>query len=127
MSIDGNDLREVRKAVGEAVFRARSGDGPSLVECMTYRWHGHNEGEEAFAGDYRPAEEIALWKDRDPIKLMSGEMQKNGLVTAIEIENLWIVEKEFIESAYEYAQKSEQAPAEEALTDVYADSNSGGQ
>ena len=51
--IDGNDVLAVHEAIGRAVARGRAGEGPSFVECMTYRHHGHNEGEEAFSGKYR--------------------------------------------------------------------------
>lgn len=123
VSVDGNNLEEVRDAVGKAVDRAREGGGPSVVECMTYRWHGHNEGEEAFAGDYRPADEIAFWKNRDPIKLLSVEMLSRGLITEDQIAKLWEEERDLIEKAYEYAVQSEPAPDEEALTDIFAEAN----
>ena len=56
--IDGNDVLLVRKTVAQAVKRARAGEGPSMIEMKTYRWYGHNEGEEAFSGKYRPADEL---------------------------------------------------------------------
>ena len=67
--INGNDVVEVYETMTEAVKRARNGEGPSLIECKTYRWEGHVVGEEAFMGDksYRPKEEIEEWKKRCPL------------------------------------------------------------
>ncbi|MFL8631055.1 thiamine pyrophosphate-dependent dehydrogenase E1 component subunit alpha [Clostridioides difficile] len=64
--VDGNDVEAVIEIVESAVDRARKGEGPTLIEFLTYRWQGH------FAGDpaaYRPEEEVNYWKDKDPIKL----------------------------------------------------------
>ncbi len=66
VQVDGNDAVAVYEAAGEAVRRAREGGGPTLLECRTYRWLGHHEGDPGTS--YRPAEEIAEWKKRDPIK-----------------------------------------------------------
>ena len=62
--VDGNDALAVRAAAATAVARARAGDGPSLLQCTTYRWSGH------YVGDperYRSEEEVAAWKERDPL------------------------------------------------------------
>src|ERR1700688_1762520 len=63
-AINGNDVLAVYQATQGALARARSGDGPTLIECKTYRWHGHSEHDKAF---YRSDEELAMWKSRDPI------------------------------------------------------------
>ena len=62
--VDGNDVLAVHEAVTEAVKRARKGQGPSLVECKTYRWRGHFEGD---ACTYRCTEELEEWMAKDPI------------------------------------------------------------
>src|SRR5262249_19241205 len=64
--VDGNDVLAVRSSVGAAVTRARAGEGPALIEALTYRQGGHSRGD---AGKYRPDEEVAAWKARDPIDL----------------------------------------------------------
>ncbi|MEM9011238.1 MAG: thiamine pyrophosphate-dependent dehydrogenase E1 component subunit alpha [Pseudomonadota bacterium] len=64
VTVDGNDVVAVRDAMDEALARARRGDGPSLIECATYRVAGHFYSD---AEDYRDADEIAAWRDRDPI------------------------------------------------------------
>jgi TPP-dependent pyruvate/acetoin dehydrogenase alpha subunit len=64
MQVDGNDALAVRAAADAAVTRARAGDGPTLLECATYRWSGH------YVGDperYRSKEEVAAWRERDPL------------------------------------------------------------
>lgn len=67
-TIDGNDVLAVREAADLAVQRARRGAGPSLIECRTYRWRGHFEGD---AQRYRSREEIAAWRERDPIQMLA--------------------------------------------------------
>jgi pyruvate dehydrogenase E1 component alpha subunit len=64
VTVDGNDVIEIYKAVSQAVNRARVGDGPSLVENVTYRWRGHSKSD---ANRYRTKEEIEAWKGRCPI------------------------------------------------------------
>src|SRR5258707_6140500 len=64
VAINGNDVLAVYQATQGALARARGGDGPTLIECKTYRWHGHSEHDKAF---YRSNEELAMWKSRDPI------------------------------------------------------------
>lgn len=68
VAVDGNDVIAVFEAAGEAVKRARRGDGPTLLECRTYRTRPHAEGMRD-AG-YRTAEEIEAWRTRDPIALL---------------------------------------------------------
>jgi len=62
--VDGNDVTAVRRVVGDAVTAARSGEGPSLIEAQTYRLKGHSAAD---AGAYRPAAEVTLWRERDPL------------------------------------------------------------
>lgn len=76
VGVDGNDVLAVYRAAGEAVARARSGEGPTLIECKTYRTRSHAEGMRD-AG-YRTAEEIAAWKKRDPIKMFRAWLLEEG-------------------------------------------------
>src|ERR1700751_3701448 len=62
--VDGNDVTAVRQVVGSAVDAARSGQGPSLIEAQTYRLKGHSAAD---GGTYRPAEEVARWREREPL------------------------------------------------------------
>jgi 2-oxoisovalerate dehydrogenase E1 component len=102
--VDGNDVRAVYAAAGEAVARARAGDGPTLIECKTYRTRAHAEGMRD--GGYRTAEEVEQWKTRDPITLHrewlldEGDADEDRLI-AIENEVQALVEE-----AAEFAKNS---------------------
>lgn len=113
----GNDVDEVYKVVSEAAERARNGHGPTLVECKTYRWHTHFEGE---PDTYRPPEEVAEWKKKDPIELYKKRLVDLGLAdtcTLEEIERIIISE---VDDAVEFARNSPLPGPETALQDVYA-------
>ncbi|GAA4236531.1 hypothetical protein GCM10022254_46390 [Actinomadura meridiana] len=69
--VDGNDAHAVRDAADEAVARAREGGGPALLECLTYRWHGHFEGDPQ---KYRDAAEVAEWKAGDPLNRLAASL-----------------------------------------------------
>jgi TPP-dependent pyruvate/acetoin dehydrogenase alpha subunit len=75
-TVDGNDLWEVYGAVSEAVARARAGDGPTLLECRTYRHYGHSKGDPA---TYRPKQEVERWLERDPLKLARSRLLSEGV------------------------------------------------
>jgi len=74
--VDGNDLFAVVEAAGEAVERARSGGGPTLLECQTYRHYGHSKSDPA---KYRPAEEVERWKARDPLPIARERLLEAGI------------------------------------------------
>ena len=78
--VDGNDVTAVRDVVGAAVTAARDGRGPSLVEAQTYRLKGHSAAD---AAAYRPAEEVARWRDRDPLLLTRTALVKAGTAEAV--------------------------------------------
>ena len=80
VTIDGNDIRAVYDAMHVAVERARSGAGPSLIECKTYRWYFHTM-RNAPPPEFRPPAEIAAWKKRDPIQRLETELKNQGLLT----------------------------------------------
>jgi acetoin:2,6-dichlorophenolindophenol oxidoreductase subunit alpha len=73
--VDGNDLWAVRAAAGDAVQRARGGDGPTLLECKTYRHYGHSKSDPA---PYRTKEELEQWFERDPLKLARVRLLRDG-------------------------------------------------
>jgi TPP-dependent pyruvate/acetoin dehydrogenase alpha subunit len=74
--VDGNDLWAVHAAARDAVARAREGDGPTLLECRTYRHYGHSKGDPA---TYRPKEEVERWTARDPLKLARAGLLEEGI------------------------------------------------
>ena len=67
--VDGNDVEAVHEVAPSAIDRARAGDGPSLIEALTYRHGGHSRAD---PGKYRPDDEVAAWKARDPIPRLPG-------------------------------------------------------
>jgi pyruvate/2-oxoglutarate/acetoin dehydrogenase E1 component/TPP-dependent pyruvate/acetoin dehydrogenase alpha subunit len=120
VTVDGMDVIAVREAVAGAAARARRGEGPSIVECQTYRWYGHSRSDPR---TYRSDEEEASWKARDPVPNFAGQLVQAGLVTQDEVDVLEEqVEKE-IERASEFALGSPTPPVDELEVDVYAPSN----
>jgi TPP-dependent pyruvate/acetoin dehydrogenase alpha subunit len=119
--VDGNDAVAVHQAVTRAVERARAGDGPSFLECLTYRHHGHNEGEEAFSGKYRPDDEIATWKSRDPIPALRARIETWGLMRSDELEQVDAEERERVKAAVAFAEQSAWPDPDDALVHCFSD------
>ena len=109
--VDGMDVLAVREAGAQAVASARAGDGPTLLECKTYRFVGHSRSD---ARGYRAADEEAAWQERDPIPRLRAVLGPD-VVRALEVE----VEAT-IEDAVEFARASPDADPREAFADVYA-------
>lgn len=86
--VDGNNVVEVYRTAGEAVQRARNGQGPSFLECETYRLRGHAGVPSQDAKGYRTAEEVGTWEARCPIKSMQQKLLESGVITSAEIEAL---------------------------------------
>jgi pyruvate dehydrogenase E1 component alpha subunit len=82
VTVDGNDLDAVHAAAAEAVDRARNGGGPTLIEAETYRWKGHSKSDKNL---YRTREEIAEWRERDPIVAFETKVTESGLLTADDV------------------------------------------
>lgn len=119
--VDGNDVLAVRKVVSEAIERARSGEGPTLIEAITYRHLAHNEGEEAFSGVYRPADEIADWKSRDPVPSFRAYLEDNERVLSGELDALEQAERDRIEAAVAFAESSSFPDPTESTEDLFAE------
>jgi acetoin:2,6-dichlorophenolindophenol oxidoreductase subunit alpha len=118
--VDGNDVFAVYKAVETAVERARKGEGPSIVECKTYRHRGHYEGDPQV---YKPAEEIDAWKKRDPIIRLRSEILESGLAEASEVDAIESGVKAEIELAVEFAKQSSYPAPDQVTTDIYFEDN----
>ena len=73
--MDGQDLDAVNAAASEAVERARRGDGPTLLEAVTYRYLGHSKSD---ANLYRTRDEISEWREKDPIACFAGVLEEEG-------------------------------------------------
>ncbi len=80
--VDGNDVMAVYEAAGEAIKRAKRGEGPTLIECKTYRWRGHYEGDPVV---YRTREEEEEWKKKDPILRFKNRLLEIGTLTEDEV------------------------------------------
>jgi TPP-dependent pyruvate/acetoin dehydrogenase alpha subunit len=119
--VDGNDVLSVHAAARQAVRRARAGEGPTLLECRTYRWHGHNEGEEAFSGQYRPEAEQQRWRERDPITRLIGGLAARGVEKAV-IEQIDAAEQAPVDQAVEFAERSPFPDPDDAFADLFAPS-----
>lgn len=117
VSVDGNDVLAVYEAVGKAVARARRGEGPSLVECQTSRWHGHTEGD---AQPYRTKEDIAEWMQKDPIIKLEKHLIETGVLTQEETDKIRAEMLEEMDQAVRFAEESPFAAPEETLEDVFA-------
>jgi 2-oxoisovalerate dehydrogenase E1 component len=102
--VDGNDVLAVHAAAGEAVGRARAGDGPTLLECLTYRTRAHSEGMRD-AG-YRTREEVDAWKARDPIKRWRDHLVGGGAVAADELDRVDVEVAALVDEAVEFAKAS---------------------
>ena len=118
--VNGNDVLAVRKASIEAVERARRGEGPTFLECQTYRWAGHFTADD---GKYRPEEEVKYWKEeRDPIRNFAQEMLRNQEIDQQEIDRIHREVNQEVEKAFRYAEESAPADVESMLRGVYNDS-----
>jgi len=118
--VDGNDVLAVYEVMKTAVARAKRGEGPTLVEAKTYRWEGHVVGEEAFVGEYRPAEEVEAAKRRCPIVLFSQELLATGFVEEAELNRIAGEVQHDIDEAVAFAQSSPPPEPEEALNDLFS-------
>jgi TPP-dependent pyruvate/acetoin dehydrogenase alpha subunit len=118
VTVDGNDIFAVYQAANRAVDRARSGAGPSLIECKTYRWRAHTE--RRGQPDPRDAAEIEAWKGRDPIARLVHQVQEQGVLDGAGLEAM---EREILgalESAVAFAEASPFPTPEQAIEDVFA-------
>ena len=119
-AVDGNDVAAVQRSVQAAADRARGGGGPSLIEAKTYRILAHNEGEEAFSGQYRPQQEIDQWKGRDPIAGFSSVLLTRAGVTQDGLDGIWAAERTMIADAVDFARRSPEPDPGEAVENLYA-------
>ena len=116
--VDGNDVHAVFEAVGAAVARARRGEGPSLVEAVTYRWGGHSM--RANLPDYRTKEEEREWMERDPIARLGHHLVEDRHVTPIRLKELEERVEIELERAVEFAKASPEPSVELMEASVYA-------
>src|SRR5262244_1423050 len=117
VAINGNDVLAVYQSMQGALARARGGNGPTLIECKTYRWHGHSEHDKAF---YRTDEELAMWKSRDPIPTFTTYLRARHLLGDEKLHEIEARVTHTIDDAVEFAMNSPDPAPEEATSDLYA-------
>lgn len=117
--VDGNDVTEVYTAALKAVKRARAGEGPTLLECKTYRWRGHHEGDPNQGARYRSREEIETWKERCPLQRLSQKLLENGVTSREELEAVDRDVSRAIDEAVAFAESSDFPEVREMYEDVY--------
>ncbi len=116
--VDGMDVIAVHEAATQAVARARAGDGPSLIEAKTYRFYNHH-GVQNLGLKYRTDEEVASWREKDPIFTFEERMIDAGTATREDIEAIWQELRDDIEAAIEFAEQSPMPDADQLTVDVY--------
>jgi pyruvate dehydrogenase E1 component alpha subunit len=119
--IDGNDVLKVSKYAEEALKRCRSGEGPTFIECSTYRWKGHIGTVNDVGEGFRPQAEYDYWLSRCPIKWYSDYLKGIGLLDEITIKNIDNDIEQLILEAFEFAKNSPKPLPETLLDYVYTD------
>jgi pyruvate dehydrogenase E1 component alpha subunit len=117
--VDGMDAVAVYEATMKAVKRARSGQGPTLIECKTYRYRGHHEGDPNMGTRYRTKEEIEEWKKKDPLDRMMKLLMSKKLATKKKLSEMDKQVMTEIEQAVAYATESPPPEGEQLHEDLY--------
>lgn len=117
VEVDGQDVLAVYDAAGKAIARARADKGPTLIECRTYRYVGHHEGDPGT--DYRSQDEIDEWKKRDPIELFSKRLLEAKKASQDELDRVEQEVMRRIEEAIEFAEESAWPSPEEIQTKLF--------
>jgi len=116
--VDGMDVLAVRGAAQRAIKRARAGEGPTLIECLTYRFRGHSLAD---PDELRSAEEKEFWSKRDPLKLLEKKLSENNIVSKNELRS---IEKEIdkeVNEAVEFALSAKDPDPSELTKYIWAD------
>ena len=117
--VDGNDVMAVHEAAKEAVARARRGEGPTLLECKTYRWRGHYEGEADRTYAYRSKQEIEEWMEKCPIKRFQKVLLGKGILNQDGLNQVDQEIQKDLEEAVQFAQNCPLPEPQDALKDLY--------
>ena len=120
--IDGNDVLAVYEAANEAVGACRNGTGPFFIECLTYRLRGHVGPDDNVQGahtDIRPAEEVAIWKQKDPIPGFEKYLLENGIISQDDLKEIQAEISKEIDEAYHSAQQCLYPKEQELMNHVF--------
>lgn len=115
-TVDGNDVLAIDEVIEKAIERARSGQGPTLIECKTYRWMGHWTGDPQV---YRTREEVEEWKNRCPIKRLREYMIQNNILSEKEIDGIEMDVENQIDEAEKFALESPEPDPNKVMEDVF--------
>ncbi len=116
-TVDGMDVLAVYEAAWEAIERARTGGGPTLLECVTYRYRGHSRSDRQ---RYRTREEVEAWRAQDPIARLESLLLNQGVLTEDALTQLRADVRAEIEEAVRFAEQSPEPDPARLLEDVYA-------
>ena len=116
--VDGNDVEAVLAAASEACSACRAGQGPFLLEALTYRWQGHYEGDQQA---YKPDAEAEAWKARDPLQITRRRVEDAELASRDELDEIMAAAERRIDEALAFARASAFPPIDETYTDVFCD------
>ena len=116
VTVDGNDVDAVFEAAREAVERARSGGGPTLIECLTYRHKGHSKSDKNL---YRTKEEIEFWKTKDPVGIFETKLVESGRLSQDEAAELTQKVRDSVRAAIQEATQAPDSDPAELLSSVY--------
>ncbi len=118
--VDGMDVLAVHEAAGEAIARARRGEGPALVEAKTYRFYNHH-GIQTLGAKYRPDEEVLAWKARDPIFVFEKHVIDSGIADRDDLDQIWDAVRADIAAAIEFADESPFPDESQLLAGVFTE------
>jgi pyruvate dehydrogenase E1 component alpha subunit len=119
---DGMDVLSVYQAVSEAASSARRGEGPTLIECRTYRYRGHHEGDPKKGELYRTRQEMEKWEKQDSIQMLGARMVKEKKATQAELDVIVQETIREINEAVEFAKQSPSPRPEDVTLNVFAQS-----
>jgi pyruvate dehydrogenase E1 component alpha subunit len=117
--VDGNDVLAVHDASRSAIDRARRGEGPTLLECKTYRWYFHAM-RAVRPPETRPSDEITAWKARDPIARLSADLIARRLLSESDFDGLQRQVHADLQAAVAFADASPFPDAKDILVDMFA-------
>lgn len=116
VAVDGMDVEEVLRVTKEAVERARHGEGPTLIECKTYRYFGHSRSDPA---PYRSKEEESFYRQRDPIETYKQKLLDRGVISEVDIEEMKRKIQTLLNEAVKFADESPYPSMSEIHKDIY--------
>jgi len=119
LTVDGNDVLAVYEASGKAIQRAKAGGGPSLVECKTYRWRGHHEGDPNQGKRYRTMDEVQEWMKKCPIRRFEEKLLRDKVLTKTKAKKIQAEVEREIDEAVEFANQSPFPDLQDIYEDVY--------